>query len=173
MTKSELRKDMMMKRSAMTSEEVMERSLKIIYRIKQDLRYQQAKVIALFYPMGHEVNLLSLLEDQTKEFRFPRVEKDGIHFYTYHKNIAFVRSSFGVMEPPKGVYQDEGIDYMIAPALAISNDLYRLGYGKGYYDQFLIKSRPNVVVGVIFSFQRLEDVPHDDYDQKLDDIIEG
>jgi 5-formyltetrahydrofolate cyclo-ligase len=77
------------------------------------------------------------------------------------------------MEPPKGVYQDEGIDYMIAPALAISNDLYRLGYGKGYYDQFLIKSRPNVVVGVIFSFQRLEDVPHDDYDQKLDDIIEG
>ena len=173
MTKSELRKLMLSKRSSLNTDEVTKRSNIIISQIRNDIRYKEAKVVALFYPMGNEVNLLPLLEDVGKEFRFPRVEKDGIHFYPYQVDIPFIRSSFGVMEPPKDIFSDEGIDYMITPALAISSDLYRIGYGKGYYDQFLTKQRPRVVVGVIFSFQKREDIPHDDYDQKLDDFIEG
>ncbi|HAX01980.1 MAG: 5-formyltetrahydrofolate cyclo-ligase [Tenericutes bacterium GWC2_34_14] len=173
MTKAELRKELIMQRSSVSMDEINERSKRIVDQIKKDKRYLDAKIVALFYPMGHEVNLLSLLGDHSKTFRFPRVEKDGIHFYTYNKDISFVRSSFGVMEPPQGIHEDDDIDLMLTPALSIDSNLYRIGYGKGYYDQFLANHRPKHVVGVIFSFLKREMIPHDAYDQKIDDYIEG
>jgi 5-formyltetrahydrofolate cyclo-ligase len=173
MTKVELRKELIAQRASIAMDEVNERSRRIVDQIKKDQRYHDAKVVALFYPMGQEVNLLSLLDDHEKTFRFPRVEKDGIHFYTYNKHIPFTRSSFGVMEPPQGVHEDDGIDLMLTPALSIDSNLYRIGYGKGYYDQFLANHRPKHVVGVIFSFLKRDMIPHDAFDQKLDDFIEG
>lgn len=173
MTKSELRKIMMNKRSCLTSDQVNEKSNNIIGQIKVDHDYINASNVALFYPMKKEVNLLSLLEDQ-KTFLFPRVEKDGIHFYAYQKEMTFIKSSFGVLEPDgKTQEYKNNIDYMLAPALAISKKLFRLGYGKGYYDKFLSQYRPKKVVGVIYDFQEVETLSVDIYDQKLDDVIKG
>lgn len=172
MTKSELRKVIFQKRGQMTQDEVLYKSKTIVEKIRNDVRYKHASRVAIFYPMGQEVNLLDLLKDD-KVFLFPRVEKDGIHFYPYHDQMTFVRSKFGVMEPSGFVNEDDHIDYMLAPALTISSDLYRIGYGKGYYDQFLSNHRPKVVVGVIYDFLNKITFDHDPHDQKLDDVIEG
>jgi 5-formyltetrahydrofolate cyclo-ligase len=172
MTKSELRKALLQKRALMTQEDVRLKSQKIVDQVRNDARYKHAKKVAIFYPMGTEVNLLDLLKDE-KVFLFPRVEKDGIHFYPYHKDMTFIRSKFGVLEPSGTVNEDDSIDFMLAPALAISKELYRIGYGKGYYDQFLSKHRPKTVVGVIYDYLNKITFDHDAHDQKLDDVIEG
>ena len=173
MTKKELRSLMLDQRKAMSMDEKIRQSSIIVDCIRQDQRYQHASVIALFYPMKDEVNLLSLLKDD-KKFLFPRVEKDGIHFYLYHKNMVWETSNFGVREPHKSEFDyTDHIDLMLTPALAISHDLYRIGYGKGFYDRFLQTNRPHHVIGVIYDFQYVSYVEHDDYDQQLDDVITG
>ncbi len=173
MTKKELRTLMLNQRKLMSVDEKIRQSSTILDRIRKDQRYQHASVVALFYPMKDEVNLLSLLTDD-KKFLFPRVEKAGIRFYLYHKNMVWETSNFGVREPHRDeVHYSDHIDLMLTPALAISHDRYRIGYGKGYYDRFLAKQRPHHVIGVIYDFQYVNEVEHDDYDQQLDDVITG
>lgn len=172
MTKSELRQHMIKERLNLSDELIQIKSKTIISRIRMDQRYKKANTVALFYPMKKEVHLLELLQDSTT-FLFPRVEKDGIHFYPADLTTDFIKSPFGVMEPKKTIHMDESIEYMLVPALAISSDYYRIGYGRAYYDRFLIKHRPQTVVGVIFDFQKISSFQHDDHDQKVDDVIEG
>lgn len=172
MTKAELRQLMITKRNQLTQPEVLERSKNIVDHIRFDHRYQAAQTVALFYPMGNEVNLLELLHDQ-KTFLFPKVESDGLHFYRYEKPMTWVKSKFGVMEPEGHTPSITHIDYMIAPALVISRSKYRIGYGKAYYDRYLHLHRPKHVVGVIYDFQEVDEFDIDDHDEPLDDVIKG
>ena len=172
MTKSEIRLMMLERRNTSTKEELNKKNQSIIDQILKDERFICAKTVAIYYPMGNEVNLLALLKNK-KNFAFPKVEKDGIHFYLYQDQTIFSRSKFGVMEPEQGELIDHQIDYMLVPALAISKSHYRVGFGKGYYDQFLAKHRPASVFGVIYDFQEVESFPVDDHDQKLDGYVKG
>ncbi len=146
MTKSEIRKMMLERRNLSSKKELNKKNQSIIDQV---------------------------MKKTEKKFAFPKVESDGIHFYLYEQDTEFIKSKFGVMEPVQGVLVDDQIDYMLAPALAISKDLYRIGFGKGYYDQFLSKFRPATVIGVIYDFQEVETIPYDPYDQKLDGYMKG
>ena len=172
MMKSEMRKSMIAKRHGLTQYEVIEKSNRIVAHIREDKNYQEAKYVAIFFPMGNEVNVLSLVSDN-KQFCFPKVEKDGIHFYVSQDFNTFTRSPFGVLEPTCGELCDHKIDYMLVPALAISASLYRVGYGKGYYDRFLSIRRPNHVIGVAYDFQLDQQFEIHEHDQKLDRVIWG
>jgi 5-formyltetrahydrofolate cyclo-ligase len=172
MTKSEIRLMMLERRNTAPKEELNKKNQSIIHQIMKDEHFQHSKTVAIYYPMGNEVNLLALLKNK-KRFAFPKVEKDGIHFYLYQDQTKFSRSKFGVMEPDQGELIDDQIDYMLVPALAISKDNYRVGFGKGYYDQFLAKYRPSSVFGVIYDFQEVDAFPVDNHDQKLDGYVKG
>lgn len=172
MTKQQIRKIMKEKRDKMSKELRKEQTTRILKQIQNDQHYQHSNVIAIFFPMGSEIDLRALLDDD-KTFVFPRVEKDGMHFYVREDNTKFIRSKFGIMEPVGTQNVDQSIDYMLVPALAISKQKYRIGYGKGYYDQFLNKHRPEYVMGVIYDFQELENVPEDVFDEPCDGYFKG
>jgi len=172
MTKKEIRSHMLKLRNDMHVEERLQQNSSILEQIQKDPNYQKAKVIAIFYPMGNEVDLRGLISDD-KVFVFPRIDHHDMHFYRFTDDTIFHKSSFGVMEPEGENPMDTAIDYMIAPALAISKDLYRIGYGKGYYDQFLQKYRPKKVIGVIYDFQEIDEIEYNEHDQKLDEYVKG
>ncbi len=143
----------------------------IILMIENDLDYEQSKCVGIFYPLRNEVNLLPLTKGQ-KKYAFPKVEKDGIHFYLLEQSTSFRKSAFGVLEPHEGTNVDQDIDYLLVPALAISKSGYRIGFGKGYYDKFLSLHRPKHVKGAIYDFQEI-DFKQDQHDQKLDTYFKG
>lgn len=65
-------------------------------------------------------------------------------------------------------------DILLVPLLAFDSDGYRLGYGGGHYDRTLVKLRakkPIVAIGLAYDQQKIDAVPHDCYDQKLDWIV--
>lgn len=173
MTKKEIRNDMIRRRIETNSDLLKLQSQSIINQVKSDKDYKHSKIVAIFYPMSTEVDLLPLLNDKHKLFCFPRVEGEHIHFYLYDQTQPFKKSTFGVLEPDGGICVDSNIDYMLAPALAISKEKYRVGYGKGFYDRFLKMSRPKKVMGVIYDFQELDFIPHDAYDEVLDGYYKG
>lgn len=65
-------------------------------------------------------------------------------------------------------------DVVLVPLLAFDNKGYRLGYGGGYYDRTLAKFRaekPILAVGIAYDEQKVDAVPHSDYDEPIDWVL--
>ena len=172
MSKNIIRQEMFAKRRNHDRNEKHLRELDIIKKVRSHTKYQDAETVAIFYPMIDEVDLLPLLEDNTKTFLLPRVHRHGLEFYVYHPMIEFETSSFGVFEPKTTEkIHHEPIDLMLVPALAISKGNDRIGYGKGYYDRYLSSHTIHHTIGVIFDFQEKDAIEYSPLDHRLKEYI--
>lgn len=82
----------------------------------------------------------------------------------------FQAAGLGILEPIDAEEFDMNIcDLVIVPMVAGDEGCNRLGYGKGYYDQFLI-GNPRPAIGVAFDVQIVRELPVDDLDVPLDAI---
>jgi 5-formyltetrahydrofolate cyclo-ligase len=57
------------------------------------------------------------------------------------------------------------------PGVAFDISGYRLGYGKGFYDRFLVNKRQISTMALAYSCQIVDELPHDTYDIKMDKIV--
>ena len=65
-------------------------------------------------------------------------------------------------------------DVILIPLVAFDKKLYRLGYGAGYYDrliQRISKKKKIIKIGLALSFQKINNLPNNKYDKKLDYIV--
>ena len=65
-------------------------------------------------------------------------------------------------------------DVLLVPLLAFDRAGYRLGYGGGYYDRTLAALRAKkriLAVGLAFAVQEVAQVPHEDFDERLDFVL--
>jgi 5-formyltetrahydrofolate cyclo-ligase len=64
------------------------------------------------------------------------------------------------------------LDLLITPGLAFDHGGFRLGYGGGFYDRFVHRTRAEALrVGIAFSIQIVDEVPHGPSDQRIDRIV--
>lgn len=64
----------------------------------------------------------------------------------------FVTNKFGINELTTGaVMHPKDIDLVIVPMLTCNYKGFRVGYGKGFYDKYLVECRPDIVkIGLSF-----------------------
>ena len=65
-------------------------------------------------------------------------------------------------------------DVVLVPLLAFDARGYRIGYGGGFYDrtlQRLRKLKPVVAIGLAYDEQRVDAVPVESYDERLDWVL--
>lgn len=74
-----------------------------------------------------------------------------------------------IPEQTQWITQDH-YDLILVPMLAVDHYGHRLGYGKGYYDQFLTSVRGKRI-GVCFENERLENLPCELHDQAVDCVV--
>lgn len=145
---------------------------KIVENIRNLEIYQKAKNIMLFYPLDNEVNLLALLEDN-KNFYLPKVEDQELLVCPYKKGDTLFVSNFKTKEPLSSPVATDLLDVVFVPALMVGKDFYRLGYGKGFYDRFLIKNAIQAIRIVPIPSELLaETIPSDPFDVQVDAIID-
>ena len=61
---------------------------------------------------------------------------------------------------------------VIVPLVAFDMQLSRLGYGGGFYDRTIAGwAKKPILIGVGYEFQKVEKVPCDQHDIKLDYIV--
>jgi 5-formyltetrahydrofolate cyclo-ligase len=83
----------------------------------------------LYYPVVTEIESASIM--------LPVLVNDETEF---EKNeLGFIQPMAGIDASPVD------IDLIIVPLLAFDKKGYRVGYGKGYYDRFLTKCRPDAI----------------------------
>ena len=112
-------------------------SLELVQKLKLTEEYKQAKNIMIFYPKSDEVNLLPLLDDETKNFFLPRIEGENLLCCPYKNGEELCVSCFKTHEPISKPVQSTILDLIVVPALAVDKKGYRIGYGGGFYDRFL------------------------------------
>jgi 5-formyltetrahydrofolate cyclo-ligase len=63
-------------------------------------------------------------------------------------------------------------DLVVVPGLAFTAAGHRLGQGGGWYDRFLLETRPDCVsVGVCFAEQVVDEVPVEVHDVTMDHVV--
>lgn len=108
--------------------------------------------------------------EQGKRVCVPKVCGRTLVFYRIMSEDDLHPGVFGVMEPETGeTVEPEDIDIMFVPLSAFDGAGNRTGYGKGYYDSVLSRSR--LKVGLAFAEQMCEDIEADPWDIPLDEII--
>ena len=134
------------------------------------------KIIGGYYPVNFEIDDLKLLEKfEKKNFNIslPIVKKNfKMDFYQWSFSDPLKINKYGIPEPEKKkiVYPD----VLLIPLVAFDKNLNRLGYGGGYYDRLieeLSKKKKFIKIGLAFSIQKIDKVPINVYDQKLDYIV--
>ena len=88
-----------------------------------------------------------------------------------HKDPLFI-SKTGIPEP---ISKKKIIpEILLVPLVAFNKYKFRLGYGGGYYDRYIEKlsNKKNLLkIGIAHSCQKINRVPINNYDKKLDLII--
>lgn len=167
--KKELRKELLQKRSLLTCEEVNKRSDKIVDIIVNSKEFIKAKKIGIYSPIRNEVNILKLMD--YKECYLPKV--DGINMDFYSPKDGLNKGSFDVYEPINNEKIDKNeLDIIYIPVVGVSKSLYRIGYGKGFYDRYL-KDYKGLKIVVCYDFQIVDKEFNEIHDVKLDQIIKG
>lgn len=171
-SKSTIRKFVLEQRRAIAREEKLRAETLIVERIRALPRYKEAKVIALYYPIRGEVDLLSLGQEDEKYTLFPKVEGHRLAFYPAGTPNDLVPGCFGIPEPCTGAeVLVTTIDLIFVPGVCFDSHGHRLGYGKGYYDR-LIRANPDVfTVGVCFDGHFVDRLPVDPWDANVDCIV--
>lgn len=130
--------------------------------------------IAGYYPLPKEVNIMSVLQAYSNVMALPCITPDNsLVFRTVDDWEALVTNQFSIPEPIHGQpIQPENLEIVIVPGLAFDTSGYRVGRGKGYYDRFLQKLPDTVLrLGVGFSYQVYESLPHLEHDQRIHALL--
>ena len=176
MNKQNLRQEMRQRKKTYGSEQLRRMSQPIIEALLAHPRLMSAHAILLYASLADEVNtheLINTLLQQGKTLLLPVVVDDHtmkICRYTHDTNVG--HGSFGIMEPQAEAFTDyEQIDLILVPGMAFDRHGHRLGRGKGYYDRFLSQAKDCYKIGVCFPFQLVDEVPTDEHDVRMDEII--
>tara|TARA_B110001454_G_scaffold181141_1_gene175060 strand:+ start:775 stop:1320 length:546 start_codon:yes stop_codon:yes gene_type:complete len=134
------------------------------------------KNIGGYYPINFELDDLNILKELEKKkftISLPKIKKNfGMGFYKWSFNEPLKINKYGIPEPDSEILVYP--DILLIPLVAFDKKLNRLGYGGGYYDRLikkLTKKKKIIKIGLALSVQKIDKVPTNEYDQKLDYII--
>ncbi len=163
-------------RGSLSEEEQLEKSEKICQIFLHSPFYFKAKRIALFCPFNKEVNIYPILDKalEEKEIYLPitHIKEKKLTFHRIFSLKELKKSALGIYEPPfiNPSLSPSNLDLILVPGLAFDKRGGRLGYGGGFYDRVLGQTKA-FKIGIAFSFQVVESLLLEPWDQKVDFIL--
>lgn len=182
-----IRKAILEKRNSLSETEQNIAAMLLTERILGHQWYYRSKVILGFASYGSEINITDILvkaiEDGKKVY-LPKVEGEDMEFYRVLNLDCLEMGYKGILEPKGDTelfsYEDymkrnssgEGI-LMLMPGVAFDAYRNRIGYGKGFYDRFLLDKEILQLhtIGVGFQCQIVPQIPFDSFDIKPYQVI--
>jgi 5-formyltetrahydrofolate cyclo-ligase len=183
MDKKLLRQKAKVERQKLTQEEIEDKSLAIANQLLRMDAVPSLKLVwnKLYYHLfltieeQKEINteyILQILAGKDKEIVISKCDFAtlGMTHFLLTDNTKIKKNSYNVPEPVDGLeVPDAKIDVVFVPLLAYDKQGNRVGYGKGFYDNFLSKCKPETIkIGLSFfpPEEKIEDVSANDV--KLD-----
>lgn len=178
--KKQLREKFLQMRNNISINQIKEASKIICSKIINHHQFKDAQNILVYIPFRKEVEIKELIEEAWrlgKGVLVPKTEKQhrqmSIYEITSWQDLEL--GNYGIYEPKvndKMPFIIDNINLVIVPGVAFDAKGFRLGYGGGYYDRFFdrFKKQP-FKIGVAFEMQMVEQLPVDEHDYPVDQII--
>ena len=174
MNKSEIRKKLLKARKLNNNKNLVIKFSNIVKILKKEK--VNRKIIGGYYPYNHEVDTIQILkkfEKQNYIISLPKIKKNSqMNFFDWSTTDPLMINNYGIPEPISNKIVFPNI--ILVPLVAYDKNLNRVGYGGGFYDRYLkrIKKIKKVTaVGLAYSFQKVNKIPNNQHDIKLDYII--
>jgi 5-formyltetrahydrofolate cyclo-ligase len=140
--------------------------------------WKESAVIALTISRGKEVSTTSIIQKAWESGKTIVVPKCNPTDYSmrFYKITSFSQLEtvyFDLKEPivSKTVYYGaKDIDLMIVPGVVFAKNGYRIGYGGGYYDRYLVHFQGKKIA-LAFSVQLQREVPFEQHDIPVEAIV--
>lgn len=139
--------------------------------------YKPAKTLLVYVSTPIEVNTRTIIENawaDGKRVAVPRCIPDSrdmeFHYITSYDDLS--PGTFSVLEPSPElpVVTNFSDCLMIVPGMQFDMNGYRLGYGKGYYDRYMVRFSGKSA-GICYSFELKPFMHHGRYDRSVDIIV--
>jgi 5-formyltetrahydrofolate cyclo-ligase len=173
--KKELRKEMLGRRDTLDPTQKQKYDTAICEQILDIITIHNYNIIHTYLPMGSEINIFPLIErllTTGKTVVTPKALKHRKMENLILNSLNELESGiYGTQHPANSIEYTGNFDLFIIPGLAFDRQNYRLGYGSGYYDTFLVSQPQAYKLGIAYPFQIIEKVPTEPHDMVLDQIL--
>ena len=170
---------MIHKRKNLTKKEVLEKSKKIKYRLFRLSKFKKALTILFYVSYDNEVYTHEMIKEcieDKKNIIVPKSDKENRQLILSKLNSFedLKPGSYDILEPKKDKVQEvsiHDIDLIIVPGVGFDKSGYRIGHGKGYYDNLLRDSANTLHIGLAFESQIVKKIPTETHDLPVQKIV--
>lgn len=172
-TKRELRRKCRQIRDSLGKDHRLQASLAICEQIESYPLFQQSETILTYIPMRAEADLRSLMAHHPQKcWLLPRILPEGRMVFHPYTPSRLIRHPYGMLEPAPDlpVIEVGKIQLAFVPGLAFDRSGWRLGYGGGFFDRFLVEY-DGFSIGVTYAALLFDRLPHQAHDIPLQYIV--
>ena len=156
--------------------------LRIFYNIKNEM-IDSYDCVLCYVSLEQEVdtkNLITILLDNKQQVACPKIIGNEMKFYIINQMEDLELGYYNILEPDlnlcKELEWNSELNYaIIVPGIVFDTSGYRIGYGKGFYDRFFACiNKYNIKIssyGLCYSHFVIGNIPKDQYDQRVEQII--
>lgn len=152
----------------------------IFSRIKKLEEYKNAKTIMFYLTYGSEVITDMMInevlaDDKTVVVPIIKTPGDGVmNAIKISKLEDCYERVYGIRQPEFNqdeVVNKKDVDLVFVPGIVFDNKGYRIGYGKGYYDKWLVGIDVSKIIGLAYEVQLTDKLPIGQYDLPVGKLL--
>jgi len=144
-------------------------------RLLELAQIKHANVVFCFLSHGTEVdthNLVRTLSQQGKQIAVPKIiNSEKMIAVAFTSAEELVPGQLGILTPVSSEPIQATIDVCITPGLGFSTTGARLGFGRGYYDQWFRENTVDARIAMAYECQIQEHIPVDGSDIAVEMIV--
>tara|TARA_B100000963_G_scaffold32269_1_gene24014 strand:+ start:753 stop:1292 length:540 start_codon:yes stop_codon:yes gene_type:complete len=129
-----------------------------------------------YYPYNYEIDIIDVLKELEKKnflILLPKIKINSqMNFFHWSTKDPLKINKYGIPEPTSS--KNKVPDILLVPLVAFDKKLNRIGYGGGFYDRYIKKTKKKkkiITIGLACSFQKVKKISAEEHDIKLDYII--
>lgn len=145
-----------------------------VRRLKE---YRPAKTLLIYMSTPIEIDTIEIIKTAWKEGKKVAVPRcipgtRDMEFHYIEKLEDLSVGSFSVLEPDPSlpIVTDFSGCLMIVPGMHFDMNGYRIGYGKGYYDRYMVRFT-GISAGLCYSSELKPFLYHGKYDRHVDIVV--
>ena len=175
MNKQELRAAIRLRKRAMTSSEIEEKSARLTALFLATDAYRNAHSIYGYLPCNQEVRTEAILRQALRDGKrvaVPKCRGREMHFIWLDDLNAVAPGYRNIPEPiADSPVADDKTALVLMPGLAFDKKGHRIGYGGGFYDRFLAREPDHPTLALCYGFQMTDSLETETFDIPADLVL--
>ncbi|MEE3805979.1 MULTISPECIES: 5-formyltetrahydrofolate cyclo-ligase [Lysinibacillus] len=179
MDKTTLRNKMRQALATMTDEAYQYQSLAIVKKVLQESYIIEANIIGMTISNKPEVDTILLIEELWrlgKKVAVPKCHPKtrAMSFYIIDSFAQLETVYMHLREPIPArceLVDANDMDVILVPGVVFDRNGYRIGYGGGYYDRYVLNYKKGKLMSLLFDEQIIDCVPAEEHDCPVDIIM--